>query len=175
MDDYCFFPWAQSSTLPEIQLMSCRYLFGSAQLLGEPQPVRHVDMAGRSLTLTSGGSLTPPESLKIATAQPPPPITDLFTLSLHRITIFKKGAAFSEHSPLLHSLSQFPNWQKPHSGLRKMFMGEVVGKKVVVQGLWVGGWCWGPDAPVMKEELAESMATAGHNGLDVATKAPWVR
>lgn len=73
----------------------------------------------------------------------PPRITDFYTLSLYRLTTFKRGASFSEHSPLLYSLSQLPSWAKPHSGLRKMFLGEVVGKRVVVQGLWVGGWCWG--------------------------------
>lgn len=84
--------------------------------------------------------------------------------------MFKKGAAFSEHSPMLHSLAQMPNWNKPHSGLRKMFLGEVVGKRVVVQGVWIGGWCWGPDLPKIN---MRSMLT-GEVG-QVVTKAPWAR
>ncbi|WVO16762.1 serine/threonine-protein phosphatase 2A activator 1 [Cryptococcus depauperatus] len=118
LDDYCFLP----------------YLFGSAQLLGS--------------------DLSPSECLKLALAHHPSATTtpsssigDLYTLSLHHLTLFKAGAAFSEHSPLLYSLSQMPNWIKPHTGLRKMFLGEVVGKRVVVQGIWIGGWCWGADVP----------------------------
>jgi serine/threonine-protein phosphatase 2A activator len=84
--------------------------------------------------------------------------------------MFKKGAAFSEHSPMLYSLSQMPNWNKPHSGLRKMFLGEVVGKRVVVQGVWIGGWCWGPNLP--KPQM-RSMPTA--EAGQVVTKAPWAR
>jgi serine/threonine-protein phosphatase 2A activator len=94
----------------------------------------------------------------------------MYTLSLHRITMFKSGAAFSEHSPLLHQLSSFPNWTKPHMGLRKMFMGEVVGKRVVVQGLWVGGWVWGDDVPEAEER---SEARTVRDQSAVVTKAPW--
>lgn len=118
----------------------------------------------------------------------------MYTLSLHRITLFKRGAAFSEHSPLLYQLSTYPNWQKPHAGLRKMFMGEVVGKRVVVQGLWVGGWAWGPDVPSGPRAVEHGpMGHAGGGGTGAvqaaqnaqaaprtvargdATPAPWAR
>ncbi|KAI9635752.1 protein phosphatase type 2A regulator [Dioszegia hungarica] len=152
LDDYCFFP----------------YLFGSAQLLGS--------------------DLTPPRSLALAQASTPSvvptliplspstPLTDMFTLSLYRLTLFKSGAAFSEHSPLLYSLCQMPNWYKPHSGLRKMFLGEVVGKKVVVQGLWIGGWLWGEDVPVDKSsggENKEGEEKRVQGEGQAATGAPW--
>jgi serine/threonine-protein phosphatase 2A activator len=94
---------------------------------------------------------TPGQTLEQATLSDPGEMTDFYTLSLHRLTRFKRGASFSEHSPLLHQLSTFPDWKKPHAGLRKMFLGEVVGKRVVVQGLWIGGWCWG-DTPPEGEE-----------------------
>jgi serine/threonine-protein phosphatase 2A activator len=112
----------------------------------------------------------------------------MYTLSLRRITLFKTGASFSEHSPLLHQLSTFPNWQKPHAGLRKMFMGEVAGKRVVVQGIWVGGWTWGPDVPTKRSETAREGGAQGTtrsagaaqvgDGRDVhwemsVTPAPW--
>lgn len=104
----------------------------------------------------------------------------MYTLSLYRLSLFKRGAAFSEHSPLLHSLSQMPNWSKPHSGLRKMFLGEVVGKRVVVQGLWIGGWVWGEDVPgdreakgkEKKEVRKESRGEGISEGLGT-TGAPW--
>ncbi|ADV24998.1 serine/threonine-protein phosphatase 2A activator 1 [Cryptococcus gattii E566] len=142
LDDYCFLP----------------YLFGSAQLLGS--------------------NLTPSASLSLALSHhpsavlpPSAPMTDLYTLSLHHLTLFKSGASFSEHSPLLYSLSQMPNWVKPHGGLRKMFLGEVAGKRVVVQGIWVGGWCWGNDVPHMEERADERKC----KGTDVGAKAPWAR
>ena len=69
---------------------------------------------------------------------------------------------------MLHSLSQLPSFQKPYSGLQKMFLGEVAGKRVVVQGLWIGGWCWGDGMPkTYAKERAEDLDNA-------STKAPWV-
>lgn len=128
------------------------YLLGSAQLLG--------------------GDISPDEALKAATSSSGP-FTDLYTLSLHRITLFKRGAAFSEHSPLLDSLSQFPSWVKVHSGLTKMYQAEVLGKRVVVQGLWVGGWCWGEDMPAATEYERRSSALSRIG--TATTAAPWAQ
>ncbi|WVQ76163.1 hypothetical protein IAR50_005818 [Cryptococcus sp. DSM 104548] len=147
LDDYCFLP----------------YLFGSAQLLGS--------------------STTPAQSLALAQSHhpssqstPASPITDLFTLSLHHLTLFKSGAAFSEHSPLLFSLCQMPNWIKPHGGLRKMFIGEVVGKRVVVQGIWAGGWVWGEGVPDVSDVGGKGESGGRQQGGgDAGTKAPWIR
>lgn len=93
----------------------------------------------------------------------------MYTLSLHRVTLFKRGAAFSEHSPLLDSLSQFPSWVKPHAGLLKMFQAEVLGKRVVVQGLHIGGWCWGEDMPRAEGRQDEEPVVDG----GAATAAAW--
>lgn len=83
-----------------------------------------------------------------------------------------------------------PNWVKPHNGLRKMFMGEVVGKRVVVQGLWIGGWCWGDDMPIVMPRAGARIAERGSSGRDnnvsgtsgsvgsrgvEVTKAPWAK
>lgn len=124
------------------------YLFGSAQLLNS--------------------RTSPGEALAAATSSNGP-FTDLYTLSLHRITMFKRGAAFSEHSPLLDSLAQFPNWLKPHAGLLKMFQAEVLGKRVVVQGLFIGGWCWGEEMPLAEARRKEEPVADG----GAATAAPW--
>lgn len=94
----------------------------------------------------------------------------MYTLSLYRITTFKTGASFSEHSPLLHQLSTFPDWKKPHAGLRKMFMGEVAGKRVVVQGIWIGGWTWGDDIP---EDRARKDGSGTKADPIAVTPAPW--
>ena len=37
-----------------------------------------------------------------------------------------------------------------------MFSGEVSGKRVVVQGIWVGGWVWGEDLPLESESGTDS-------------------
>jgi serine/threonine-protein phosphatase 2A activator len=126
------------------------YLFGSAQLLnGDESPAEALHRA----TKTQG------------------PFTDMYTLSLHRISLFKRGAAFREHSPLLFSLSEFPNWTKPHSGLLKMYQAEVLGKRVVVQGLFIGGWCWGENMPAAVERKEPEPAPAVT--AMPATAAPW--
>lgn len=65
-----------------------------------------------------------------------------------------------------------------------MFLAEVVGKRVVVQGLWIGGWCWGEvppgnyDAIVGKEGRRQHTAANGAHeggGGDGMAKAPWAR
>ncbi|OCF41654.1 serine/threonine-protein phosphatase 2A activator 1 [Kwoniella heveanensis CBS 569] len=116
LDDYCFLP----------------YLFGSAQLLTSAQAPsenkdRNEDVLNRD---TDKG--TDEDTIK-----------DMYTLSLSHLLLFKHGASFSEHSPLLYNLSQIKEWSKIHNGLKRMYLGEVVGKRVVVQGLFVGGWIWG--------------------------------
>lgn len=135
------------------------YLFGSAQVLGS--------------------DLTPAQALVDATraGTKPGDFEDMYTLALHRVGYFKKGARFSEHSPLLHSLSQFPNWVKVHAGLGKMFAAEVLGKRVVVQGLWVGGWLWGNPLPPVEREDADKprspfTAAPGAASPFPATSAP---
>nr|XP_019014526.1 serine/threonine-protein phosphatase 2A activator 1 [Kwoniella pini CBS 10737]OCF53307.1 serine/threonine-protein phosphatase 2A activator 1 [Kwoniella pini CBS 10737] len=127
------------------------YLFGSAQLLGE-------------LAIDPSSSSAPPDDIK-----------DLYTLSLYHLALFKTGAAFSEHSPMLHSLSQMPNWVKIHSGLRKMFTGEVTGKRVVVQGLHLGGWLWGEDLPEAGRLEGTNNGSIPFTSVGEGTKAPWAR
>ncbi|WVW81825.1 hypothetical protein I302_103822 [Kwoniella bestiolae CBS 10118] len=162
LDDYCFLP----------------YLFGSAQLLDGPlSPTQCLSQASSSSYRSNS---TAAQEIK-----------DLYTLSLYHLTLFKSGAAFSEHSPLLWSLSQMKDWVKIQGGLRKMFMAEVAGKKVVVQGLWVGGWLYGEEMPEGVERGGvtgrgvggmnggSTSITAGVGGsgrvMDVGTKAPWAR
>jgi serine/threonine-protein phosphatase 2A activator len=42
---------------------------------------------------------------------------------------------FANHSPLLHSISGVPTWQRVHEGLGRMYLKEVLGKLPVVQHL----------------------------------------
>ena len=146
------------------------YLFGSAQLLGESDQALPDEFG----TEASDSDLSPSKSLALATSfKPELHFKDLYTLSLHHLTLFKRGAPFSEHSPLLYNLSQMPDWKKPHSGLRKMFLGEVIGKRVVVQGLWIGGWGWGPDMPSAITQDNKRQTEYGEVRGGESTKAPW--
>jgi serine/threonine-protein phosphatase 2A activator len=88
--------------------------------------------------------------------------TNLFVLAIQRILAIKTGPFF-EHSPQLHSIvSSVPRWEKVFTGLCKMYdvslyidlvrvdfikprQAEVLGKRVVVQHLPLGGIvAWDP-------------------------------
>jgi len=71
---------------------------------------------------------------------------------------------------MLNTLSHMPSFVKPFSGLMKMFHGEVLGKRVVVQGLWVGGWCWGNDLPDV--DRSDRRVQVGRDEA-IGIKAPW--
>jgi len=69
----------------------------------------------------------------------PLPPTNLYYLSVSRIHEVKRGP-FHEHSSQLYSIATgVPNWTKVNSGLFKMYEAEVLGKRVVVQHIPVGG------------------------------------
>ncbi|KAJ4466241.1 hypothetical protein J3R30DRAFT_3311198 [Lentinula aciculospora] len=91
------------------------YIFGSSQLQGQSKiPVT-------------------------AVLHPPLPPTNLYFMSIMRIHEVKHGP-FHEHSSQLHSIAiGVPNWGKVNSGLFKMYEAEVLGKRVVVQHIPLGG------------------------------------
>ncbi|KAF8149084.1 hypothetical protein B0H34DRAFT_734803 [Crassisporium funariophilum] len=74
-----------------------------------------------------------------AVVHPPLPLTNLYFMSIMRILDVKYGP-FYEHSSQLHSIAVgVPNWGKVNSGLFKMYEAEVLGKRVVVQHIPLGG------------------------------------
>lgn len=74
-----------------------------------------------------------------AVLQPSLPPTNLYFLSVSRIHQVKVGP-FHEHSSQLYSIATgVPNWNKVNSGLFKMYEAEVLGKRVVVQHIPLGG------------------------------------
>ncbi|GHJ90322.1 hypothetical protein NliqN6_6724 [Naganishia liquefaciens] len=131
------------------------YLWGSAQMLGmDITPTQALDNARRA---AAGSEVV---------------VKDLWTLSLQRIFEFKTGPFF-EHSPLLNSLSTtMPNFRKIHKGLVKMYAEEVLGKRVVVQHLFLSEITWGPDIAV---GLPAVKSSDERRTLSEATKAPWAR
>ncbi|KAJ9099276.1 hypothetical protein QFC21_004157 [Naganishia friedmannii] len=115
-----------------------------------------------------GTDITPPEALEQARAAAKDPnvtVTDLWTIS-----------------PLLNSLSTtMPNFRKIHKGLLKMYEEEVLGKRVVVQHLFLDEYTWGADirsgtglSAVNKGDMAAVPGKGNSDGME-ATKAPWVR
>ncbi|EKM57864.1 uncharacterized protein PHACADRAFT_50310, partial [Phanerochaete carnosa HHB-10118-sp] len=74
-----------------------------------------------------------------AVLRPPLPSTNLYFLSISRIHEVKYGP-FHEHSSQLYSIATaVQHWHKVNSGLFKMYEAEVLGKRVVVQHLPLGG------------------------------------
>ncbi|KAG2363817.1 hypothetical protein BDR07DRAFT_1483192 [Suillus spraguei] len=100
---------------------------------------------------------------------PPLPQSNLYFMSIMRIHQVKHGP-FYEHSSQLHSIAVgVPNWGKVHNGLFKMYEAEVLGKRVVVQHLPLGGlmeWDTHVDQRYAPSMLRDAPATAD-------TRAPW--
>ncbi|KAI0926334.1 hypothetical protein AcV5_008826 [Taiwanofungus camphoratus] len=76
---------------------------------------------------------------------PPLPPTNLYFMSIMRIHEVKHGP-FHEHSSQLYSIAAgVASWVKVNSGLFKMYEAEVLGKRVVVQHIPLGGLLdWNP-------------------------------
>ncbi|KAG2064977.1 Phosphotyrosyl phosphatase activator [Suillus decipiens] len=94
---------------------------------------------------------------------PPLPQSNLYFMSIMRIHQVKHGP-FYEHSSQLHSIAVgVPNWGKVHNGLFKMYEAEVLGKRVVVQHLPLGGlmeWDTHVDQRHAPSMLRDAPATA---------------
>ncbi|KAJ9100972.1 hypothetical protein QFC19_005368 [Naganishia cerealis] len=130
-----------------------------------------------------GTDVTPPQALEQARAAAKDPtivVKDLWTISLCRIFEFKTGPFF-EHSPLLNSLSTtMPNFRKIHKGLLKMYTEEVLGKRVVVQHLFLSEITWGPNIR-SGQSVDLGVESGRRDGVLVAdtgmesTRAPWAR
>ncbi|KIY49173.1 Phosphotyrosyl phosphatase activator, partial [Fistulina hepatica ATCC 64428] len=80
-----------------------------------------------------------------AVLKPPLPPTNLYFMAIMRINQVKTGP-FYEHSSQLHAIaSSVPYWPKVHHGMCKMYKAEVLGKRVVVQHIPLGGLLtWDP-------------------------------
>ncbi|KAJ7098684.1 hypothetical protein B0H15DRAFT_587258 [Mycena belliarum] len=107
-----------------------------------------------------------------AVLRPPLPDNNLYFLSIMRIHQVKHGP-FHEHSSQLHSIATgVPNWGKVNSGLFKMYEAEVLGKRVVVQHVPLGGLLQWDAAPTATEG-PPVLHTPSVVGTPGATRAPW--
>jgi len=98
----------------------------------------------------------------------PLPPTNLYFLSIIRIHQVKRGP-FHEHSSQLYSIATgVATWRKVNSGLFKMYEAEVLGKRVVVQHLPLGG--------LMEWDIIGAPPTVSSiswSRISVATPLPW--
>ncbi|TFK34526.1 hypothetical protein BDQ12DRAFT_636215 [Crucibulum laeve] len=108
-----------------------------------------------------------------AVVHPPLPPTNLYFMAIMRIHDVKHGP-FYEHSSQLHSIAVgVPNWGKVNSGLFKMYEAEVLGKRVVVQHIPLGGLLeWNVTGEI--SGMPHPTTIPGNStGTTIPTQAPW--
>lgn len=103
--------------------------------------------------------------------------TFLYLGCIRYVKSLKKGVPFFEHSPMLNDISQLPTWSKVASGLLKLFEGEVLNKRPVVQHfkfcqLFQADW-----APSQTQEVGAPRETFRSEAAAVMppTRAPWAK
>jgi hypothetical protein len=68
-----------------------------------------------------------------------------------------------------------PNFKKIHKGLLKMYAEEVLGKRVVVQHLFLSEITWGPDIALGARKGITTRPRDVGKVESEATKAPWAK
>ena len=98
----------------------------------------------------------------------------LYLSCIDYIQQLKKGVPFFESSPMLHDISQtLPSWSKVAAGLLKLYQGEVLQKRPVVQHLTFGkvfAANWTPSGHAPKEPPNETLFRNNDVGMG---RAPW--
>jgi hypothetical protein len=88
------------------------------------------------------------------------------------IKSLKKGVPFFESSPMLDDISNLPNWAKVSSGLLRLFEGEVLDKKPVVQH-FVFGEIFSANWTPSQSEREAPTSTFSYQGQGEVARAPW--
>lgn len=105
------------------------FLFGAAQLDGMEEDI-------------PTGSVAQERTIKDHAA------SYLYIDAINQILLAKRGAPFSETSPMLYDITAVPTWAKIHSGLVRMYAAEVLGKFPVFQHFLFGPSIrWAGDEP----------------------------
>ena len=97
----------------------------------------------------------------------------LYFQCIRYIKALKKGAPFFESSPMLDDISHLANWAKVSGGLLRLFEGEVLDKRPVVQHFIFGEIfkaSWKPSRSAEREAPASTFAEPHFN---VDAVAPW--
>jgi serine/threonine-protein phosphatase 2A activator len=116
LDDYQFLP----------------FFFGSAQLIGHPHIL---PKSSRSKEIVEGfesdymyfGCINFILTVRVLLEQCMQSKNNIFSGSQ------VKTGPFGEHSPVLNSVAEVPNWEKVNQGMMKMYLSEVIGKFPVFQ------------------------------------------
>jgi hypothetical protein len=101
--------------------------------------------------------------------------TFLYFSCIRYIKSLKKGVSFFESSPMLSDISQLATWQKVATGLLRLYEGEVLKKRQVVQHFVFGNIFsanWTPSEQSGREPPTETLFRAGVMGAPMA-RAPW--
>lgn len=109
--------------------------------------------------------------------------TYLYFGCIRFIKSLKRGVPFFESSPMLNDISQLPTWSKVASGLLKLYEGEVLSKRQVVQHLVFGEiFCanWTPSQQEPHAAPTENFRTVPTTEgrapwADAPTRAPWAK
>ncbi|KIM71943.1 hypothetical protein PILCRDRAFT_27804, partial [Piloderma croceum F 1598] len=110
------------------------YIWGSGQLRDSSTSPTSILLPSPSSHSHSHSHTTHP-----ASTRPTLPPTNLYNILINRIHQIKNGP-FHEHSSQLYSIAVgVKGWGKVNSGLGKMYEAEVLGKRVVVQHIPLGG------------------------------------
>jgi hypothetical protein len=100
----------------------------------------------------------------------------LYISCIQYIKSLKKGAPFFESSPMLNDISQLPTWSKVSGGLLRLFDGEVLNKKPVVQHFVFGDIfkaSWTPDETQRKAPTITFNHDLNPHGIN--SVAPWAK
>ncbi|KAL1685419.1 hypothetical protein GGG16DRAFT_129415 [Schizophyllum commune] len=102
-----------------------------------------------------------------AVLRPSLPPTNLYFMAIMRIHEVKHGP-FHEHSSQLHAIATgVRTWSKVHTGLLKMFEAEVLGKRVVVQHIPLGGILeWNVEEGAEGRSIYSDGSPMGYPGVD---------
>lgn len=91
------------------------------------------------------------------------------------IKSLKKGVPFFESSPMLHDISQLPKWQKVATGLLRLYEGEVLNKRQVVQHFCFGNIFAADWTASGQEREAPTATFAKHTQSQAQAVGPMVR
>jgi Phosphotyrosyl phosphate activator (PTPA) protein len=89
------------------------------------------------------------------------------------IKSIKRGAPFFESSPMLNDISQLPTWQKVASGLLRLFEGEVLSKRQVVQHFVFGNIFTANWTPSEAHQALPPTETFRREPVGPHARAPW--